>query len=89
VAVLVVVVAQWDLEKAEHPYEIPERNTITVNLDYQQMGVGGDNSWGAPTHSEYLLPAKEYRYRFRLIPIGKGDSIVELSKRFIRQDLRD
>mgnify|MGYP006374276495 FL=1 len=21
------------------------------------MGVGGDDSWGAPTHSEYLIPS--------------------------------
>ena len=77
---------QWDLEKAEHPYEIPERNTITVNLDYQQMGVGGDNSWGAPVHSEYILQAKEYRYSFRLRPVCECDSIVDLIKRFFERD---
>ena len=57
-----------DLEKARHIHELPQRDTITVNLDYKQMGVGGDDSWGARTHREYTLPAKSYSYRFRLTP---------------------
>ena len=51
--------AMEDIKKAMHPFELPERDFITVNVDYKQMGVGGDNSWGARTHAEYLLPAKE------------------------------
>jgi beta-galactosidase len=64
-----------DLEEAEHIHELPRRETITVNLDYKQMGVGGDDSWGARTHPEYTLPAKAYSYRFRLRPYkpGMGD----------------
>ena len=70
-----------DLERARHPHEITRRDTITVNLDYKQMGVGGDNSWGARTHPEYTLPAAPYRYRFRLCPVpGKKASIRNLSK---------
>ncbi len=57
-----------DLEKAKHIHELPQRDTITVNLDYKQMGVGGDDSWGAQTHPEYTLPAKTYSYSFRLTP---------------------
>ena len=57
-----------DLEDARHVHELPRRDIITVNLDHRQMGVGGDNSWGARTHPEYTLPAEKYRYRFRLTP---------------------
>ncbi|UCG48156.1 MAG: hypothetical protein JSU94_22100, partial [Phycisphaerales bacterium] len=57
-----------DLEKATHIHELPARDFITVNLDYKQMGVGGDDSWGARTHPEYTLPAKPYSYSFRLRP---------------------
>ena len=57
-----------DLEQASHVHELPRRDFITVNLDYKQMGVGGDNSWGARTHPEYMLPAEPYTYRFRLRP---------------------
>lgn len=58
-----------DLERGKHIYEPGNRGIITLNLDYRQMGVGGDNSWGALPHSEYRLPPQEYRYRFRLTPV--------------------
>jgi beta-galactosidase len=65
-----------DLEKAMHINELPRRDFVTLNLDYRQMGVGGDDSWGARPHPEYTLPAKAYSYRFRLKPYSKdmGDA---------------
>jgi beta-galactosidase len=40
-----------------------------LNLDWHQMGVGGDDSWGARTHREFTLPGnKPYAYRFCLRP---------------------
>ena len=72
-----------DLEKATHINELPRRKTITVNLDYKQMGVGGDDSWGARTHPEYTLPAKAYSYKFRLRPytpdMGDVSSVVRMN----------
>jgi len=53
-----------------HSAEIVASDDITVNLDYQQMGVGGDDSWGAPTHKEFSLPATRYAYKFLLEPVG-------------------
>jgi beta-galactosidase len=55
-----------DLEKATHVHRLPRRETITVNLDYRQTGVGGDDGWGARPHDEYTLHVKPYAYRFRL-----------------------
>ncbi len=59
-----------DLENARHINELPRRDTITVNLDYKQMGVGGDDGWteNARPHPEYRLPAKPYSYSFCLRP---------------------
>ena len=56
-----------------HPSDIIRRPWIAVNLDFKQMGVGGDNSWGARPHAEYQLPAGPYSYKFRLRPFVKGD----------------
>jgi beta-galactosidase len=58
-----------ELERHKHPNEIVMADDITVNVDDRQMGVGGDNSWGAQQHPEYRLPAKPYRYSFRLEPV--------------------
>jgi beta-galactosidase len=60
--------SQEELEKAKHVNDLFIRDYITVNLDYRQMGVGGDDSWGARTHPEYTLPAQNYSYKFRLKP---------------------
>ena len=47
-----------DLEKAKHINETPRRDFITVNLDYKQMGVGGDDSWApARTRSTRCRPS--------------------------------
>ncbi|PLV56220.1 glycoside hydrolase family 2 TIM barrel-domain containing protein [Thermotoga sp. SG1] len=55
-----------DLEKAEHVNELPERDFVTVNVDYKQMGLGGDDSWGALPHLEYRLLPKPYSFSFRM-----------------------
>ncbi|HEX8474500.1 MAG TPA: glycoside hydrolase family 2 TIM barrel-domain containing protein [Pyrinomonadaceae bacterium] len=60
-----------ELERRKHPFEIVRADDITVNLDYRQMGVGGDDSWGAWPHPEYRLPARAYQYRFVLEPLRK------------------
>jgi beta-galactosidase len=58
-----------DLEKAAHPYELPRRENLTVNIDYKQRGVGGDDSWGKPPHDEYRLFPKPYIYKFCIAPL--------------------
>jgi beta-galactosidase len=68
-----------------HFYEAPRRDEIYLNLDYRQMGVGGDNSWGARTHPEFTLPGNEkYSYSFFLCPyessIGDIQKIVRKTK---------
>jgi beta-galactosidase len=45
-----------------------------------QMGVGGDDSWGAIIHPQYRLPAMKYEYSFRMRPFGKDDDVLKLSK---------
>jgi beta-galactosidase len=59
-----------DLVPARHTYEAKRRPEVYVNLDLAQMGVGGDDSWGAMPHEQYWLPAKPYTYRFRLRPFS-------------------
>lgn len=71
-----------DLERATHTFDLRESGAITVNIDYKQMGVGGDNSWGARPHPQYTLPASSYRFCFRLIPLtGKEEAYDSLIKR--------
>ena len=56
-----------ELENAMHPYELPKVHYTVVRLG-KQMGVGGDNSWGARTLDEYLLDVSgkmEFTFTFK------------------------
>jgi len=68
-------------EKAQrHTYDMKPRSLVSLNIDYLQMGVGGDNSWGARPHQEFTIPVKDYIYSYRVRPYsGKKDSPEKLS----------
>jgi beta-galactosidase len=70
--------ADEDLDEGDtytyrHAFDLEPRDYVTLDLDYGQMGLGGDTSWGARPHRQYRLPAKRYEYRVRLLPFGPGD----------------
>lgn len=46
-----------ELENAAHIYELPAVHYTVIRAALGQMGVGGDDSWYARVHDEYLLPA--------------------------------
>ena len=52
-----------------HTIDVKPRDLTSLHVDYRQMGVGGDNSWGARTHPEYRLTGRSYTYGFTLIPV--------------------
>lgn len=57
-----------EMENAEHPYELPKRYYTVVRVAEGQMGVGGDDSWGAWPKAETLLDVsgrKEFEFYFR------------------------
>lgn len=47
----------FELENASHHYELPEVHYTVITIAGRQMGVGGDDSWGAPVHDEFLIDA--------------------------------
>ena len=53
---------------SRHGADIEIGETVQWNIDFNQMGVGGDTSWGRLVHEEYTLPAKSYSYSFRISP---------------------
>jgi beta-galactosidase len=52
-----------------HTTDVKFRDLTSINIDYKQMGVGGDNSWGATTHPEYRLTEDAYNYSFVIRPV--------------------
>ena len=82
-------VLHFDMNKLEFDRHATENNhggsmandpLIWWNIDYKQMGVGGDNSWGARTHAQYMLPYNDYSYTFTLRPVNPNDQLTEKAK---------
>ena len=63
-----------------HMNDIKPRDLVNLNIDLGQMGVGGDNSWGALIHPQYRLLATKYEYSFRIKPVIKDNDILKLAK---------
>jgi len=54
----------------KHGADIKIGNSVQWNIDLQQMGVGGDTSWGRLVHPEYTIPSnKVYKYSFTIQPM--------------------
>lgn len=49
----------FQLEDALHPNELPRPHYTVIRANLGQMGIAGDESWGALTHPEHLLPVGE------------------------------
>lgn len=55
-----------NLTGATHTIDLQDAGYITLNIDYKQAGVGGDDSWSPRTHPEFQLSDSVYSYSFRL-----------------------
>jgi beta-galactosidase len=63
--------AMEDLEAATHDYQLPDRPFYSIQVDYKQRGVGGNNSWGLKPLDKYRLLGKKYNYAFMILPADK------------------
>jgi beta-galactosidase len=65
-----------------HDYQLTPRDAVVLRVNHRQMGVGGDNSWGAHTHDEYKLFAnRDYAYTYRLRPLRDVARATAASRR--------
>ncbi len=75
---------QEDLAAASHTYDLPERDFVTVNLDYGQMGVGGNDTWSeqARPMPPFWMKEPVYTYGYLLRPFaGQAGSVRQAAAR--------
>jgi len=62
---------QLDREERDgaHTFDLEKSEQVFLNVDWKQMGVGGDNSWGARTHAEYTIRAEPLEYSYLISPL--------------------
>ena len=56
--------SEYELEMATHLEELPVPHYTWVRIMGVQMGVGGDDSWGAPVHENAVCRQMETEFRF-------------------------
>ena len=49
----------FELENATHHTELPPAHFTHMRVSLTRRGAGGDDSWGARTHPEFCLPARD------------------------------
>ncbi|MDP4177003.1 MAG: glycoside hydrolase family 2 TIM barrel-domain containing protein [Bacillota bacterium] len=49
----------FELQNSLHHFELPAVNYTVVTIAGRQMGIGGDDSWGALVHKEFLIDSAE------------------------------
>lgn len=58
-----------------HLNEIVPADFVEWFIDFKQMGVGGDNSWGMKPWDKYMLYPGEYKYEFVIMPVHSKDDM--------------
>ncbi|MGJ8652434.1 MAG: glycoside hydrolase family 2 TIM barrel-domain containing protein [Opitutaceae bacterium] len=57
------------METNKYSFEMERSENIFFNIDAHQIGVGGNNSWGATPLDHYKARDEQYKYSFRMRPI--------------------
>lgn len=61
-----------ELEQAMHNFELPPVHKTVLSINLKEMGVGGDDSWGARPEQLFDLPAnKNYEFSFAIEAVKK------------------
>lgn len=63
-----------------YAYQMAQRQTVTLNLDFRQRGVGGDDSWGALPHPPFRIMPWPLTYAYRLHVLRGGEDVSALAR---------
>lgn len=55
------------LTQHRHGGCVDKQDMVWLNIDHLQMGVGGDNTWGAQVHPEYTITPHAWSYGFTIM----------------------
>ena len=70
-----------EFNKSRHTIDIKEQDLVQLNIDLDQRGVAGDNSWGGKPQEEYLIKGDvSHSYTYFLIPFEQGNRELFMRK---------
>ena len=74
--------AQDVIQEAKYAFQMERSDSIHLNIDGAQNGVGGNDSWGATPLRSYIMGNKEMSYSFRMMPI---ESIKDADRKMMQR----
>ena len=70
-----------DYDSNLYQTDLTRTDNIVWRILYHQTGVGGDNTWGALPHAQYMLRDRtDYQYKFTLRTVAAGTDVYETAK---------
>lgn len=69
---------QENIETSKHTNTLKPADYLTLNIDWKQMGVGGNDSWSevAAPLKQYQIKSGNYQYSFYLTPYKQGKKVM-------------
>jgi beta-galactosidase len=58
-----------ETKRQTHSLELKPDEFVHLDIDYQQMGVAGIDSWYSLPLEQYRLPYQNYSYSYRIVPL--------------------
>ncbi len=77
------------INASKHTIDIKEQDLVQLNIDLEQRGLGGDDSWHAKPQDIYQIKGQtKQAYSFYLIPFKKGtkEDFTSWSKLYTNQN---
>ncbi|WP_034040780.1 glycoside hydrolase family 2 TIM barrel-domain containing protein [Wocania ichthyoenteri] len=74
-----------EFNKSKHTIDVKEQDLVQLNIDLEQRGVAGNNSWGAKPEERYLIKGNiAHSYTYYLVPFSENttEELIEISRRF-------
>lgn len=68
-----------DIDDARHVTDLVKRDTVTVNINDQLLGLGS-NSWGSEVLDSYRIRFEEFSFNLSLRPIASADLAQALTQ---------
>lgn len=66
-----------ETKQQRHTIDVKKQDFVDLNIDYKQMGVGGDTSWGQKPYDAYLLNDTAYSFSFVIGPVTTRSSLLK------------
>ena len=75
-------------KQQRHTYDMVTRDLISLDIDQLQMGLGGEDSWGAQPLLKHQIQPNNFHYEFTLFPLSQNSDPINIVKKEIQHKIQ-